>query len=80
MKNLELISKKLELNNIKVTSIYYSDEEICDDAVTLTNGYSIQVGSNYYGLSHRNSEGIYTNFGTFTALSNVIIKLKYIFK
>jgi hypothetical protein len=76
MNKLELISKKLELNKIKVTSIYYSDEDICDDSVTLTNGFSIQVGSNYYGLWHRNSKGIHTDFGVSSSLKKTIEKIK----
>lgn len=76
MKNLKLIKEKLELNNIKVTMVFYSDDEICDDEVTLTNGFSIQVGSNYYGLWHKNSEGIYTDFGVSSSLKSIIEKIK----
>jgi len=76
MANLERISSKLEASGFKVTSVYYSDDECCDDEVTLTNGFYIQIGSNYYGLWRDNSDDTYTDLGTFSALNNLIEKLK----
>lgn len=76
MENLELISKKLEANGIKVTSIGYSEDNFCDDEVTLTDGFHIQVGSNYYGLWRDNGDDTYTDLGTFTTLKNLILKFK----
>ncbi len=76
MANLKFILDKLTAQGIEVTRIYFSEDEICDDEVTLTKGFSIQVGSNYYGLWHRDKNGIHTDFGTFTSLKSTINTIK----
>ena len=52
------LAKKLKEAGIEVVEIYESvDEAIEDDAITLKDGYHIQVGCNYASLNKEEGEG-----------------------